>query len=292
MEWADFFKGFGMNAHTLRAQQTVDRIASSWRGAPPVSVVEVPSDLPVPAPSDARGLYHRGAAWVVSDTQPDTQVARTLAHEAIGHHAMRATLGKSWRPFMHALQDGARAGDQPIRGFRADVARVYVDDKGVCNLSSVQMGDEVAAAVVEDRFNSATGRLEIEHPGHKMARAAVGHVSREMLYLDRPANMNELEGALLIAEHRLRFGGAFFGLGYLAKRWYASTMAKPWNPSSPPMSLRESQNLLKAEKDRQTWWEDIRLVGSAFSGIGGVLLIFIGIIAFFWNISIILDLFR
>lgn len=244
-----------MNAHTLHATQTVARIVGGWRGAPPVAVVESPQDLPVPAPSDVRGLFHRGATWVVADTQPPAQIGATLAHEVLGHAAMRETLGASWRSFMHALQDGVRAGDQPMRGFRDSVARVYVDDKGECNLSSVQMGDEVTAAVVECRYNSATGRLDIVQPGRKVVMAAVGHVAREWLYLDRPASFDELEGALLAAEHRLRFGGAFYGLGYQLRRWYASRMPK-FNPKAAPMSLAESERLLRNAGGSERAWRN------------------------------------
>lgn len=252
-----------MSTHSLHVSQVVEKIVGRWRGAPPVTVVSWPKDLPVRgAPSDVRGMYMSGETWVVANTQSTTRVGETLAHEALGHHAMRDMLGSGWRSFMYALNHGARSGDVKLAGMREYVKRVYVNDSGDCNLSAVQVGDEVAAAVVEYRFDGKTGRLEVEQPARKLATAAAGHFARETLYMDKPATFEELEGALLAAEHRLRFGSGFFGLGYWARRWYASaTMSKPWNPKAPPMSMQESESLLKAANDRSADWNEWKIIG-------------------------------
>jgi hypothetical protein len=270
-----------MNAHTLQVTQTVDRIVSGWRGAPPVSVVHATTDLPVPAPTDARGMFRKGEAWVVASTQPTSQVGETLAHEALGHHAMRITLGRSWSPFMHAMQDGMRDGDWRLQCFRDEVRSAYVDDAGDFNLSRVAESDEITAAIVESRFDSATGRMDIKRPWKKLALAAAGHFSREGLYADVPASFEQLEGTILFAEHRLRYGGAFFGLGYRIRHWYASAnMSKPWNPNDRPMSLRESESLLKAENDRLREKEDSKASwGIIFYGLGGLILFIGGAVA-------------
>ena len=279
--WANFSGDFGMNAHTLRAHQTVDRIASAWRGAPKITVVQAPSDLPVPAPSDARGMHYKRDTWVVSDTQPANQVGETLAHEAIGHFAMRDTLGGSWRPFMHAVQDGIRSGDWRLACFRQTVCETYVDDSGECNLSTVHVSDEISAAVVEARFDSDSGRLVIQQPMRKAAKAVAGHFAREGLYADVPASFDQLEGALLIAEHSLRHDGLPFGLVRRLNRWYAAAMTKPWNPKAPPMSLHESQNLLNAEKSRQSNWNGMIVVGQFLLvgfGIAVILYVLFGLV--------------
>ncbi len=250
--------------NTLYASRVVDRIVNGWRGAPKVTVVESVKDLPVEVPGDVMGIFYRGDTWVVVDTQATSQIPQTLAHEALGHYAMREVLGQNWRSFMHAVQGGIRAGDWRLAYVRQSVRERYIDDSGACTLSSTYESDEIAAAVVELVFDGETGRMAIPQPLRMMARAGVGHVAREGLYINRPACMDELLGTLLAAEHRLRFGGPLWGLGYRLRRWYAPAMAKPWNPKSPPMSLRESDNLLKAESDRLKWWTDLKF---GFDGI-------------------------
>jgi hypothetical protein len=250
-----------MSSYTVRAATITDAITSKWRGRTAITVVANPSDLPITAPDDARGLYKGGETWIVANTQPSWQVAQTLAHEMLGHHAMRKSLGSKWRPFMHAIQDGIRAGDERLQFMRGEVRAAYVDHAGEFNLSSLAESDEIVAAVAEYGFDPVAGRLRIQKPGHKLATAAKGQFLRETLYLDRPATFEQLEGALVAAEHRLRHGGPVWGLGFRLRRWYASAMSKPWDPNQPPMSLRESENLLQAEDDSQHSWATFKSFG-------------------------------
>lgn len=241
-----------MNAHTIQVAQIVDRITSGWHAAPPVTIVDWPEDLPVKnAPRDVRGLWRRGEAYVVA-TQPLDLVGDTLAHEVIAHHGLRETLGRSWGSFMFGVQAGVRAGDGRLRCFRNEVRGTYVDESGNCNLSPMAESDEIAAAIAESRFNVVTGRMRVQQPLSMLLRAAAGHISREVLYRDRPVDFDQLLGTILISEHRLRHGGLFFGLGYRLRRWYAPPMPspKPVDRYTPPMSLAESDRLLKEEDER------------------------------------------
>lgn len=238
-----------MNAHTLQATQIVDRIVSGWRAAPTVKIVQATADLPVRVPADVRGMWRSGEAYIVSGTQPLSMVGDTLAHEALGHCGLREVLGGSWGSFMLGVQSGLRAGDGRLRCFRDDVRAAYVDTAGVFNLNATQESDEIAAAIVESRFHSPSGRLRVQQPLRKLMQAASGHFSREVLYRDRPVDFDQLLGTILIAEHRLRYGGAFFGLGFRLKGWYAPPMPK-FDPNAPPMTLAESERLLKEEDER------------------------------------------
>jgi len=271
-----------MSTNTHHADNVVVSIVNGWRGATAVSVVSSVNELPVVAPGDTRGLYKGGETWIVANTQPTWQVAQTLAHEMLGHHSMRKTLGAGWRPFMHAIQAGLRSGDPQLQVARGMVRSAYVDDSGAFNLSAVSESDEIAALVAELGFDTAKGRLAIHRPIQKVAAATAGQFAREALFMDKPATFQDLEGALLTAEHTLRHGGPLWGLGYRWRRWYASAMSKPWDPNQPPMSMRESQNLLQAEKDRATWWSEMQfgwdslvLLGSVILGVGlvGVLVL-------------------
>lgn len=258
------------------AELTVQRLVSSWRGAPPVNVVDSVSDLPVKAPGDVRGMLRRGVAWVVRDTQPLRYVPQTVAHEVIGHHAMRSTLGASWRSFMGALQGGLRAGDSRLGIVRAHVRETYVDDGGSFQLNSVQEADEITAYVAELGFDGDSGRLQVNAPVRMRLQAAVGHFYRETLFMDRPVCFDQLVGMLLAAEHRLRHGGPIWGLGYRLRRWYAPSMPK-FDPHARPMSLDESQSLLAAEASRRQDWEEWKAMGMfarailcGLAAVGGV----------------------
>jgi hypothetical protein len=250
-----------MNHHTLQATQIVERIASSWRGAPQVKVVGSPSYLPIIAPDDTRGMWRPGEAFIVSNTQSLDMVGGTLAHEVIAHHGLRETLGGNWRSFMNAVQSGARSGDGRLLCLRDHVRSIYNDE--IFSLSPVAESDEIAAALVEYRFNSESGRLAIDQPMRQIMLAAKGHFSRETLYLDRPVDFDQLEGAILAAEHRLRYGGPWFGLGRRLKDWYAPPMPapKPLDPYKPLMTLAESEDLLKADAYERQSREEWKTIG-------------------------------
>jgi hypothetical protein len=275
-----------------RAKLAVDQIVGNWAGAPHVEVVAQTTDLPIAAPADARGLYRKGAAWIVADTHEYHDVGATLAHEVLGHHGVRESLGAKWRPFMHAIQDGVRAGDMRLRFLRGEVRAAYVDHAGEFNLSSLAESDEIVAAVAEYGFDPVACRLRIQKPAHKLATAAKGQFLREALYLDRPATFEQLEGALVAAEHRLRHGGPVWGLGFRLRRWYASAMSKPWDPNQPPMSLAQSEFLLREEADQQQAKSDRKGLYLVLQLVLAALLLGAGILGFFWNVGSTVGLFR
>lgn len=272
-----------MNARTIQVAQIVDRIVGGWRGAPRIKVVHATADLPVPAYADVRGMWRPGEVFIVS-AQPLDLVGDTLAHEVIAHHGLRETLGGNWRSFMNAVQAGVRTGDGRLRCFRDEVRGTYVNQSGNCYLSAVAEADEITAAITESRFNGRSGRLRVQQPLRKLMRAAAGHISREVLYRDKPVDFDQLLGTILASEHRLRHGGLFFGLGYRLRRWYAPPMPapKPLDPNLPPMSLRESEWLLKQEADRVNGWMELKVVGMFF----GLLVCIAGLMAaFFFSLS-------
>lgn len=254
-----------------RAQHQAGKIAALWRGAPPIAVVATPADLPVPAPADARGVFVQGKVWVVASTQHPLDVARTLSHEVIAHHGLRKALGPAWRDFMGAVQGGVHAGDMDLQDLRLEVRSAY---RGM-GLSRTAEADEMAAGVVERGINSRTGRFEPQRPMAKRVAAAMAHFKRESLYAEVPVSYDELEGALLAAEHHVRYGGRFFGLGRRLRGWYAARMPQKWDIHEPPMSLDESERLIAAEKNREGNWVASKLVLS----VGG-LLICLGMFAY------------
>lgn len=249
-------------------EKIVRKIVSGWYSSPPITVVNSTTELPFYAPDDVRGAYRikTKEAFIVSNNHFPSEIAGTIAHEVIGHHGVRVHKHGFWRSFMFGIQDGLRQGDKNLSRYRSHVKAAYIDEAGNFNLTPVQEADEIVASIVETKFDGASGRLKIDHPFSKQWLAMRRHISRESLYLDRPVSFEEVEGVALAAEHRLRHGDAFFGIGRRLKEWYSPEMPK-YNPSKPPMSVEESQRLLKAEDDRVRWWRDLKF------GFDGIVLI-------------------
>lgn len=273
-----FLQRATMNDITSLAIHTVNGLMSRWAGAPSITVVPTVRDLPAKnVPSDVRGMHRAGETWIVAEAhQRPSLVGYTVAHEALGHHAMRETFGKTWRSLMHAVADGASSGDMRLHGFRSYIRGTYVDANGNCNLSKQGLADEMTAAIVEQRFNDKSGRLEIDRPAVKLAMAAKGVFAREVLYLDSPATFHEVEGSILAAEHVLRHGSPFWGLAFQIKRLYAAAMSNPWDPKASPMSLADSERLLKAEKDRIQNIEELKGIGHLIISFVLVLVVLVG----------------
>jgi hypothetical protein len=214
---------------TLRQSLTaieVARVSAGWVDGPEVHVVATAADLPVAAPSDARGLFWGRSVYVVA-RQPSAMVAPTLAHEAT-HFALRDTLSPSlWRRFMLAVRKAARKGrDTYLRRLNRQVESIYVDGAGRRTLRPAAVGDEIVAALAEETFDRRTGRFLVHDPLLAEADAAIGMIAREVLRVDYEVDARQVQGAILLAEHRLRYGGLGFGAWYWTKRiaqWAAIT---------------------------------------------------------------------
>jgi hypothetical protein len=198
----------------------VARICARWEGGPEVQVVDTAAQMPVPMPPDAVGLFYRRRVFVVAQ-QPAQDIAPILAHEAIGHYGLRAVLGGGWRRFILAVRTAAyKGGDLFLRRVRRRVRNVYVDERGRRCLRPIQEGDEIAARVAELLFDRRTGRLLTPDPLACQAEAIVGQLAREFIDAQHPVNERQLVGALLLAEHRLRYGSLAWGASYRARRLY------------------------------------------------------------------------
>jgi hypothetical protein len=261
MQNITIFSRNGFRSDTSRqVHSETQRIASQWRGAPPVYVVPTFQDLPVAAPSDARGLFLNGEVFIVASQSP-RDLAATITHEVVAHHGLRQHLNGSWQSFMLALASGARA-DGNLTVLRSQVRDVYGP------LPAIIEADELAAAMVELHTCPHSGKYLPGKPARKRVAAATGHFAREHLYVDIPVDQDQLQGALLAAQHRLRYGGACWGLGRRIRECYAAVMTKPWNPKDPPIGWQRQKNLLDAEESRRTdlaEWKGLAIVFGLFA---------------------------
>jgi len=233
--------------HLLRrVEQVAEHFASAWRDCPPIHVVRTAADLPFPAPPDVEGAFRRGETYLVAGALDQQRAVEVIAHEVVGHHGLRQTLGSAWRSFLAGTLAGARQ-DPQLRATRSHIEQLYAGD-GCASLKPMRLADEIAATVAERCIDPATGRMAVARPLQKQAAAVAGHVAREVLLMDRPVCSDQLEGTVLLAERQLRIGGRFLGWRRRLVRWYSQPMA--FDPSKPPMSLQEAQDLLHAENTR------------------------------------------
>lgn len=270
------------------AQAAVNGVAKHWHYGPSVAVVQDAGALPWPAPPDTRGAYspRDGSAFVVA-AQSRAEMLQVLAHEAVGHHGLRALFGPGWRHFMTAISDGVRDGDPLLRLLAERIRDVYVDESGACDLTARAVADEVAAHVAALLVCGDTGLINQKRRWRKVCAATYGRFLREWLQLSPPVGRYELEGALLLAERRMRKGRLMDRL--FPQHRYTGRMEtkKPMGASTPPRDWDESKRWLEEAEQQENWFSRAVDEWTIVLGVFGLPLIFIAL-ALLW-ISIIMD---
>lgn len=269
------------------AESEVARITAGYRGMPDVTVVATPEDLPYFVPDDTRGLYIDGEVHIVAETTITMgTLAQTLGHEAVGHHAMRAMLGKEFKPFMSAIKAGLAAGDPQLLAVQERVRSAYARDDGTFTLSAWKESDEIAAEVVERYIDPTTGRFRPPQPFRARLAHAVGDFWRQGMFFQHPASHRELSGKLLAAQHHLQHGGPLFGVVNRAQEWYAAHFIKKWYEHRM-LSHDECKRMLREAQS----WEDTKagwgLLGGFLCIIGSLALagfVVISFINFGWHL--------
>lgn len=267
--------------HVQAAYQHVHRLTASWRAGPKVSVAPSTQALPFPAPDDARGLYWKGEVHLVAG-QPAQELAETLAHEAVGHYGLRNMLGAEWPHFLRHIQAGVRSGDDGLIHVQQHIRNTYLDAAGHYTLTSAQEADEIAAYVAESIVCTESGKIRPQRPIKQAAIALKGRALREAFLLERTVSRSELEGTLLLAAKQLEGWPWHPMRSKVGLAWGSClSMLGMRDPYKPPMSLRESERLLKAEKDRLDRIEGWKFLGQGVLGIGGLIL-FVGCIVMYF----------
>ena len=194
-------------------QAAVDKLSKKWTDGPRIKVLTIPDELPIPAPSDARGLIHNGIAYVVASNHRDAQgVARTLAHEAIGHYGLwKALGGDGTRQFQRQLNLAIKSGNVPLNKIADQVRELYVDDNGKFNLSDAAFANEVAAFAVENAID-ADGNFNPGYGFLKQVWAKVADFLRG-LGMDIKFTYAELQGMLVASMRGLETGKRLNGGG-------------------------------------------------------------------------------
>lgn len=257
---------------------------SRWHQGPRVFIAPTVHDLPLPAPADARGLYLRGDVHLVAQ-QPLDSLAQALAHEAVGHHGLRQWLGAEWPHFMRHIQNGARAGDAGLKHLQLHIRQTYVDDAGQYALSARQEADEIAAYAAEGLVCYTTGTIRPSNPWAKALQAAKGRVIREGLCVEGQVTKDELEGALFLAAKQMEgwpWQPVRQRIGRLRQAWGNIVGMRKFDPYKPPMSLAESEDLLRRDAQRIKDKDERGALWDIFVGLSGLigLVVCVGLILY------------
>lgn len=220
-------------------QKAVADLSKTWENGPAIKVVQSPKDLPMRAPVDARGLIHNGTAYVVASNHVSRDdVARTLAHEAIGHYGLWKMLGTDGtRQFERNLQLALKSGNKPLKALSDRVRALYVGEDGKFNLTPAEEANEIAAFAVEDAIDS-DGNFKPGYGFMKQAWAKIADFLRNHGF-DIKFSNTELQGMLIASMRGLeagnRLNGGMQGL-VAAARSFAKTLAPvSRNPAKTPL---------------------------------------------------------
>lgn len=140
--------------HVQRVTEVAREATKAWKGddVPRVEVVATPEQLPRSAKFDpvtgrpdpsykrARGLYDGKTVWLVASAHKEgaaghASIARTLAHEAIGHYGIDRVVNRelgadAWKTIESSVQrlEKEGTGGKQMQDILADVRRRYGDD--------------------------------------------------------------------------------------------------------------------------------------------------------------------
>lgn len=206
--------GVSSGLSSQQAQAHVDALTKTWANAPKIVVVKSTTDLPIEAPTDARGLYFRKTVYVVADNNANArEVAETLSHEAIAHHGLREMLGRDdWLRLMGNIQLALASGNKPLNAIRAEVRKAYVDENGVYNLNKNQESDEITARAVESAIDPETGEFRPGFGFMKSVYAKLAQFLRDIGINVKFTNL-ELQGLLVSSLEGLQAGSLTNGVG-------------------------------------------------------------------------------
>lgn len=258
---------------------------SKWHRGPKVHIAPTARALPVPAPDDVRGLYRSGEVHIVA-MQPPFSLIQTLAHEAVGHHGLRQLLGSEWKHFMRHISDGIRAGEPGLQQIRQHIRRTYIDDDGQYQLNGRQEADEIAAYLAEGLVCYMTGTIKPDRPLAQALEAVKGRILREGLCLDRYVTRSELEGALFLASKHLE-GWPWLPVRHrLSRFWRSCGIIQRMSKNDryrPPMSMAESERLLRKEEQRLKDKDERGALWDIFIGLLGAIGLVGGILLFVYS---------
>ena len=207
-------------------QKAIDQIAAKWTNGPKIVVVKMPSDLPRPAPSDARGLLYGDTAYIVASNHANQAgVQRTLAHEAIGHYGLWKMLGTDGtRKFQKNLQLALKSGNKPLNELSQKVRKLYVDKNGKFNLSPEDEANEIAAFAVEAALD-ADGNFKPGFGFMKEVYAKIAQFLRD-LGINIQFTNSELQGMLVAATRGMEAGKRLDGgqgvVNAYARAWHGT----------------------------------------------------------------------
>ena len=141
---------------TEKVQATVDAITANWANAPEIIVAHDLQDPRVPervrqqdlkqrsggATGTPEGFFYKGGVYLIaSKLKTPNDIARVLAHEALGHYGLRGMFGDSLKPILREIS--------VLR--KADVRAKAIEYglRGVTELDQLTAAEEVLAEMAQ-----------------------------------------------------------------------------------------------------------------------------------------------
>ncbi|HEY8357710.1 MAG TPA: LPD38 domain-containing protein [Ramlibacter sp.] len=226
-----------------QTQAVVDRVTANWKGGFAVRVVATSADLPG-RPSNARGRYVNGVGYIVANKHRTAQdVGRTLAHEVINHHGLRAMLGRDrWKQLMAQVRAAAHAGNPEVQAAQQLVRLAYrnADGSFMYEDRPELEADEIAARLIEASVD-ADGNMKPQLQWLKWVWAKLAEFMRSV-GIDVPFTMAELHGVFVAARRNLEEDGQVLPAGMAV---------------SPAVAAQDSQDALDEGLDAR----DVEIAG-------------------------------
>jgi len=157
---------------TTAVQSAVDELTQTWANAPDVEILASMNDAPGPvlnewkrqnsqgAAGDIEGFHWRGKVYLVASALgTDSDTARVLFHEALGHYGLRGVFGKLLNPILRQVGN-ARPKEMAAKAEQYGLAITIEDARAAIRKEQPSLrGDAFEAAAQkrmdEDRLTAA-----------------------------------------------------------------------------------------------------------------------------------------
>ena len=156
------FSKQGRNYKTSPPLSTVDEINAELSTAisrldkaiqQRVKIVQTTAELPTETPSDVKGMYYDGIAYVVADNTPVSDAKTVLTHEIVGHMGLEEVLGDSFADVIGKIKRMKRVNNKQITDIVKTLKKNYTDGNDNYALSANQEAREILAHIAETDTN-------------------------------------------------------------------------------------------------------------------------------------------
>lgn len=118
-----------------------------------VEIVQTTNGLPIDVPSDVKGMYYQGTAYIVADNTAVSNAKTVLTHEVVGHMGLEELLGDTFSDVLGKIKRMKRVGNKQVTEIVKTLKRNYVDENRNYALTPNQEAREILAHIAETDHN-------------------------------------------------------------------------------------------------------------------------------------------